>query len=147
MITVAPDRDGIALALAPAVNGMVDFPTRWVLRAGRAFGGPLLLREAVGMRWLFQPLLMLVASSTESELARQVEFLKAENQMLRKRLPKAIRFIIEEEKSLIVKLGQAIGAKVKSLLTVASYPTYRRWVNQIDPPAPGTYPNRSKRST
>jgi putative transposase len=95
------------------------------------------------MRWLFQPLLMLVASSTESELARQVEFLMAENQMLRMRLPKAIRFT-DEEKSLIVKLGQAIGAKVKSLLTVASYPSYRRWVNQIDPPAPGTHPNNPK---
>src|SRR4051812_42658937 len=41
------------------------------------------------MRWLFHPLLMLVASSTESELAHQIEFLKAENQMLRKRLPSA----------------------------------------------------------
>ena len=31
------------------------------------------------MRWLFQPLLLLVAKSTESELAKQVEYLKAEN--------------------------------------------------------------------
>jgi putative transposase len=101
-------------------------------------------RTAEPMRWLFHPLLMLVASSSESELAHQMEFLKAENQMLRKRLPKAIRFTVEE-KSLIVKLGQVVGAKVKSLLTVVSYPTYRRWLNQIDPPAPGTHPNAPKR--
>ena len=36
------------------------------------------------MNWLFQPLLLLIAKSTESELARQVEYLKAENTILRK---------------------------------------------------------------
>jgi hypothetical protein len=30
------------------------------------------------MRWLFAPLLMLIARSSESELAKQSEFLKAE---------------------------------------------------------------------
>jgi putative transposase len=43
------------------------------------------------MKWLFQPLLMLIANSTQSELAAQVEFLKAENAMLRRRLPRRIR--------------------------------------------------------
>ena len=38
------------------------------------------------MKWLFAPLPMLIANSTESELAREVEFLKVENQMLRWRL-------------------------------------------------------------
>jgi hypothetical protein len=36
--------------------------------------------DGTTMKWLFAPLLMLIANSTESELARQVEFLKAENQ-------------------------------------------------------------------
>src|SRR5687768_6188038 len=43
------------------------------------------------MKWLFAPLLMLIAKSTESELAKQVEFLKAENQMLRRRIPRQVR--------------------------------------------------------
>ena len=38
------------------------------------------------MNWLFKPLLLLVARSTESELAKQVEYLKAENAILRKRI-------------------------------------------------------------
>jgi hypothetical protein len=40
------------------------------------------------MRGLFQPLLMLMSRSTESDLAHQVEYLKAENEMLRRRLGK-----------------------------------------------------------
>src|SRR5215213_3217786 len=63
------------------------------------------------MAWLFQPLLMLLARSTDSQLARQVEFLHAENQMLRRRLQKRVR-LTPDEKRLLVKLGQAIGRKV-----------------------------------
>jgi hypothetical protein len=40
------------------------------------------------MTWLYHPLLLLIARSTDSQLAKQVEFLKAENQMLRRRLTK-----------------------------------------------------------
>ena len=69
------------------------------------------------MVWLFQPLLQLIARSTDSEMARQLEFLKAENAMLRKRLGRSVR-LTDEEKSLLVKLGEQIGAGVKALLTI-----------------------------
>lgn len=36
----------------------------------------------------FSPLLFLLAGSSEDQLRRQVEFLKTENEMLRKRVPK-----------------------------------------------------------
>jgi hypothetical protein len=58
--------------------------------------------------WLFHPLLLLIAKSTDSELARQVEYLKAENQILRKRVTKQLR-LDEAEKRRLVKLGQAAG--------------------------------------
>jgi hypothetical protein len=41
-----------------------------------------------GMRWLYQPWLLLLASSTDSDLAKQVEYLRAENQILRAKLGK-----------------------------------------------------------
>ena len=55
-------------------------------------------RHGNGMRWLFQPLLLLVAKSTESELAKQVEYLKAENQILRKRLPRCLSLSLEDKR-------------------------------------------------
>ena len=78
------------------------------------------------MVWLFQPLLQLIARSTDSEMARQLEFLKAENAMLRKRLGRSVR-LTEEEKSLLVKLGEQIGAGVKALLTIVSWTTFQLW--------------------
>ena len=78
------------------------------------------------MAWLFQPLLQLIARSTDSEMARQLEFLKAENAMLRKRLGRSVR-LTDEEKSLLVKLGDAIGAGVKALITIVSFTTFQLW--------------------
>jgi len=91
------------------------------------------------MRWLYQPLLLLLASSTDSDLAKQVEYLRAENQILRKRLGKR-PYLAEPEKRLLVKLGQAVGKGIKDLLTIVAYPTYRRWVGLYDPAAAGTKP-------
>ena len=95
------------------------------------------------MKWLFQPLLLLMAGSTQSDLVHQIELLKAENLMLRRRLPKRL-VLNEQEKRLIVRLGQSVGAGISALLTVCAYPTFRRWVNLLDPPPPGTHPNRPK---
>jgi len=43
-----------------------------------------LLTEAddIAMRWFYQPLLLLIANSTDSDLAKQVEYLKVENGIL-----------------------------------------------------------------
>ena len=49
---------------------------------------PDLARQDTAMRWRYQPLLLLIANSTDSELAKQVEYLKAENRIPRKYLGK-----------------------------------------------------------
>ena len=45
------------------------------------------------MAKIFHPLLALIASATDRELAKYVEYLKAENQILRARIPGQIHFI------------------------------------------------------
>ena len=88
------------------------------------------------MNSLFKPLLLLVARSTESELAKQVEYLKAENAILRKRIDKRL-YLDPEEKRLLVKLGLAVGNGITALLTAVSYPTFRRWVGIFAPESAG----------
>src|SRR5690349_18790641 len=93
-------------------------------------------RDASEMQWLFKPLLLLVAKSTESELAKQVEYLKAENAILGKRIDKRL-YLDPEVKRLLVKLGLAVGRGVTALLTVVSYPTFRRWIGLFAPESAG----------
>ena len=47
----------------------------------------------------YQPLLFMLAGSTEDQLIRQIEFLKAENEMLRKRVPKKRIFLEPAERA------------------------------------------------
>jgi hypothetical protein len=89
------------------------------------------------------PLLLLLASSTDSDLAKQVEYLKAENGILRKRIDKRL-YLTTAEKRLLVKLGLAIGKGIGALLTVVAYPTFRRWVGLYEPAAAGTKPKGAR---
>ncbi|WP_296457090.1 hypothetical protein [Rubinisphaera sp.] len=56
------------------------------------------------MAKIFHPLLALIASATDRELAKYVEYLKAENQILRARIPGQIHTTAGERQKLI-KLG------------------------------------------
>ncbi|QDU44573.1 Integrase core domain protein [Symmachiella dynata] len=77
---------------------------------------------------VFQPLLFLLARCTRNELIRQVEWLKAENEMLRKRVDKKRIFLEPEEKARLMKLGQGIGSDLKHLITIVSYNTFLSWL-------------------
>jgi putative transposase len=50
-------------------------------------------------RNIYTSLMLVVARSTEKELARQISYLKAENQILRSRLPDKIRLIARRKLS------------------------------------------------
>ena len=56
---------------------------------------------------LFTPILKLLGMSADHEPAAQVRYLKAENRILRSRLPKQLSLTVAE-KSLLVELGAAI---------------------------------------
>ena len=90
------------------------------------------------MSRVFQPLLFLLARSTHEQLARQVEFLKCENEMLRRRVPKKKIFLNADEKARLLKLGQALGPAVRHLITVVHYTTYCCWVRASQKDAPPT---------
>ena len=88
----------------------------------------------------FSPLLFLLAGSSEDELRQQVEFLKAENELLRKRVPKKRIFLTVEEKQRLLKIGETIGPGVLKLITIVHPRTYQRWLQQSKSGEPGKKP-------
>jgi len=82
-----------------------------------------------GLGKYIHPLLALIASATDSELARCVEYLKAENKILRARLPKRLT-VTKAERGILLKLGRPLGSKVKALVSIVSPRTFLRWLQQ-----------------
>lgn len=82
------------------------------------------------MSRIFHPLLFLLARCSRNELIRQIEFLKAENEMLRKRMPGKFVRLKAEERARLMELGKAIGPRVRHLISVVSYDTYLRWLRR-----------------
>jgi putative transposase len=79
------------------------------------------------MGWLVQTLLFFLARCTRNQLIRNIEYLKAENEMLRKRVPKQRIWLKSDEKDRLLELALAIGPDVKRLMTIVSYDTIRHW--------------------
>ncbi len=67
---------------------------------------------------LFQPLLFLLARSNNDDLQKQVEFLKLENELLRKRVPKQRIFLKASERARMLKLGKELGPAIRPLITI-----------------------------
>jgi len=86
------------------------------------------------MNRIFHPLLALIASATDRELARYVEFLKTENQILRSRINGQIHTRPHEREKL-VSLGKKIGRAVEELITIVHPSTFYRWLKEKEPKA------------
>ena len=78
------------------------------------------------LNW-FSPLMFLLATSSEEDMRRQIEFLKAEIEMLRVRVPKKRIFLDNDERERLLKLGEAIGPGVLKLITIVHPRSYQRW--------------------
>jgi putative transposase len=85
------------------------------------------------MGTIVHPLLFLLARSTADDLQKQVEFLKAENEMLRKRVPKKRIFLKADERATLLKLGKGLGPAIRHIITIVDYSTFRRWVRKEEP--------------
>ena len=82
------------------------------------------------MAWLVQPLLFFLARCSRNQLIRNIEFLKAENEILRKRYVRHHVVVSQEDRARLIKLGEQIGPDLKRLITIVRYDTYLRWVRQ-----------------
>ena len=79
------------------------------------------------MTKLFHPLLALIASATDKDLAKYVQYLKEESKILRARLGGQIHTTSAERKRLL-KFGKPIGRAIEELITIVTPSTFYRWV-------------------
>jgi len=81
-------------------------------------------------RNVYNSLLLVIARPTDRELARQVSYLKSENQILRSRLPERL-ILKQREKSRLVRFAKNLGsAALNQLATIAHPGTIRRWIRE-----------------
>jgi putative transposase len=79
-----------------------------------------------------RPLLLLLARLTDRELAAVVQYIKAENKILRSKLPKRVQ-VTTHEKQRLLKFGRPLGSAIKQLITIVSPRTFARWANAENP--------------
>lgn len=80
------------------------------------------------MARLFHPLLKVLAYASHRELATQIQYLKAENEILRSKLPKQVH-VTPAERARLVKLGLKVGSAIRELITIVSPRTFTRWAS------------------
>ena len=81
------------------------------------------------MALVLQPLLVMLASLTHQELARQFVFLREENRVLRSRLPKRI-VVMPSERSRLLKLGRDLSPQLRVLISFVSCDAHCRWARE-----------------
>ena len=90
---------------------------------------------------LFQPLYFYLATCREKELVQQLEFMRAEMRMLRKRIPQKRIFLEPDQKKELLKLAEPIGSGLKHVISIASYRALLRWQRE----ASGQKPKKAGR--
>jgi putative transposase len=80
------------------------------------------------MKPLYHSFLRMLATATDKALARYIQFLKAENQTLRAKLPNRI-LVTAEERRRLLKFGKPLGPAIQNLITIVSPRTFARWVS------------------
>ena len=95
------------------------------------------LSDDIKMPAVFHPLLALIASATDRELAKYVEYLKEEIKILRARIPGQIHTRTEERERLL-KYGKQLGRAIEELMTIVTPGTFYRSVRDVEKSRPKT---------
>ena len=82
------------------------------------------------------PLLVFLVHMTQSILLRQIAYLKAENAILRSKLPKAVQ-TTPAERAQLTRLGKPLGNAIQELLSLVHYKTFLRWLRDEKAEASG----------
>ena len=83
------------------------------------------------MAKIFHPLLAMIASGTDRELAKYVQFLKEEYKILRARIPGEIHTKLEERQRLL-EFGKSLGWAIEELITIVAVSTIYPWCRETE---------------
>jgi len=92
---------------------------------------------------LFQEFWVTLGQLVHSDLMRQIEYLKVENKILRSKCSKRIT-TTADEKYLLLKYGLPLGGKIKKIINIVNYSSFRRWASD-DPTSKGKSQDRRGR--
>jgi len=98
------------------------------------------------MKNLYHNLLLLIAGSTQKQLAAQIQYLKAENEVLRARLPSQVK-TTAQERTRLVKFGEKLGDAIQEIVTIVKPSTLLRWIIESKKPGGIAPVRRGRRRT
>ncbi len=78
---------------------------------------------------LCQALFQLLGKAVQSDLVRQIEYLRVENQILRTKLKKRV-VVSPSERRRLIRFGWVLGQDLKTCLSIVSYQTFQRWARE-----------------
>jgi putative transposase len=81
-------------------------------------------------RNIYTALMLAIAGSTQKQLARQVAYLKCENQLLRSRITHRI-ILTHREKCRLIRFAKHLGAALNELASIAHPASIRKWIRQL----------------
>jgi putative transposase len=79
----------------------------------------------------FFRLLWVLVGAGQDDLRRQIQYLKAENEVLRSKIPGPVR-VTAQERSRLVRLAKPLGSAIKALVSIAKPETVMRWIREAD---------------
>jgi putative transposase len=100
-----------------------------IIRPDHVSPGKSAKSTMASFRNIYTSLMLVIAGSTSKELARQVSYLKAENQILRSRLPERL-ILTHREKNRLVRFSKNLGSALNELVTIVHPSTIRRWIRE-----------------
>ena len=78
---------------------------------------------------IFSELLSLLGRMTQENLTYQIQYLKVENEILRKRVGRSIRPTPLERRKLL-KFGIPLGKDLRNIISIVRYETFQLWVRR-----------------